>query len=221
MRQILLAAALLCSIMTYGKGDSIMVRNLYCAKADSLVLFMEGNNLIQIYAPGIGAANLKIKSLDRALRVGDIKVKGDTLTALAMPYASGKRLRLIIADKKTNKLYKEVSFMGASIPMPKAKIGSLKDSVVAKKELLNQDNVQMIFPNSLYNYPYRIQKYTFKAQYKDKNISIPVQGLFIPIEIKKAIKELPPNTVVSFTDITATCPDCVGRQLGDIKILVR
>ncbi|MGN6569342.1 MAG: hypothetical protein ACTHJ0_15385 [Flavipsychrobacter sp.] len=221
MKQSLLIAMLLFNIAVYGKGDSVVVRNLYCSRADSLVLFVEGNNVIQVYVPGVSAANLKIKSLDRSLRVGDIKMNGDTLTALAMPYTTGRKLRLIVVDKKTNKLYKEVSFIGANIPEPKAKIGLLKDSVVVKKDLLNQDNLQMIFPNSLYSYPYRIQKYTFKAHYKDKDISIPVQGIFIPIEVKKAIKELPANTFVSFTDIVATCPDCAGRQLGDIKILVR
>ncbi|MBS1687393.1 MAG: hypothetical protein JSS96_01610 [Bacteroidetes bacterium] len=221
MKQFIVLMLLLCSELVYGKGDSVMVRNLYCSKADSMVLFVEGNNVIQVYGAGVSAAELKLKSLDRALRIGDIKQQGDTLTALAMPYTTAKRLRLAVVNKKTNKLYKEVSFVAATIPEPKAKIGTLKDSVVTKKELLNQDNVHLVFPNSLYSYPYRIQRYTFKAQYKDKNISIPVQGLFIPIEVKKAIKELPANTVVSFTDITAMCPDCAGRQLRDIKILVR
>ena len=221
MKQFTVLMLLLCSELVYGKGDSVIVRNLYCARADSMVLFVEGNNVIQVYGAGVSAAELKLKSLDRALRIGDIKQHGDTLTALAMPYTTAKKLRLAIVNKKTNKIYREVSFVAATIPEPRAKVGALKDSIVTKKELLNQDNMQMIFPNSLYSYPYRIQKYTFKAQYKDKNISIPVQGLFIPIEVKKAVKELPPNTMVHFTDIMATCPDCAGRQLRDIKILVR
>ncbi|HXS36254.1 MAG TPA: hypothetical protein VN721_06105, partial [Flavipsychrobacter sp.] len=183
--------------------------------------FEDGTNVIEIYIPGVKGSEIKLKSLDRSLRIADIKLKGDTITAWAMPYTTSHKMRLAVMNKKTNKVIKEIDFYGDKIPEPIARVGNLKDSVVDKKDLLNQSAIFFEYPHSLYSYPYRITEYRFTAHYSGKDISLPATGVFIPIEIKKIIKEMPSNTKVIFTDIVASCPQCYQRPLRDIKILVR
>jgi len=222
MKQIILLALLVLICKEgYAKGDSLFVRNLYCSKADTALVFEDGTNVIEIYVPGMKGSDLKLKSMDKSLRIADIKLKGDTITTWAMPYTTSHKMRLAVMDKKTNRIIKNIDFTGAKIPEPIARIGNLKDTAVDKRELLNQTAIFFEYPNSLYSLPYRIAEYRFTAHYSGKDISLPATGVFIPVEIKKIIKEMPANTKVTFTDIVATCPECNPRQLGDIKILVR
>ena len=97
--------------MHKGQTDSMHVWNRYCIRKDTTVLFAGANNIIAVYNPAYKPAQLKIKSLDRALRIGTPEAKGDTLEIMAMPYPDkGKNMRLAIVNSKTGKVLKNHKF---------------------------------------------------------------------------------------------------------------
>ncbi len=207
----------------FAQTDSIKVWNKWCARADTALLFPTANNLIQIYSAGIKPTDLAIKSLDNALKLGTPEIKGDTLSVMAMPYPKyGKRMRLTITNKRTQKLLKTVQFSAGEIPVPVARLGSITSATEAKKkDILDQSFLRVVFANSLYNYPYRIKEYTFKSRMAGRDINIPVKGFFITNEVLTVLSNAPTGAFIEFTGIQATCPECNPRTLTDLKMFVR
>ncbi len=210
------------SFTTLAQADSVRVWNKWCAKKDSMLLFTEGNNLIQIYCPGLKPAEIKVRSLDRSLRIGKPEIKGDTLSVLAMPFPEkGKNLRLSVMHARTSKLIKTINFTCDTLPDPVATVGTLRGSDAKRKDILSQMVMRVVFPGSLYSYPYVIRQYTFRISTPKGSAMIPVKGYYIINDILKEISAAPDGTQILFTDIRATCPECATRQLEDIKMKIR
>jgi hypothetical protein len=202
--------------------DSIRVWNKWCSNADTPVLFNKANNIIIIHVHNIPAGELVIKSLDNALKIAQPEVKGDTISMLAMPYPkSGKRMRLAISRKDNHKLIKTITFTGADIPAPAARLGNITTDKPAKKEILAQNYLRVFFPNSFYNYPYRVKEYTFRTRMGGKDIVIPVKGYTITKEVQNILSLIAEGTFVEFTNITATCPECDTRTLETLRLWVK
>ncbi len=203
-------------------AQAIQVWNKWCAKKDTPLLFNAGNNLIQIYSPVIKPADIKVKSLDKALRIGLPEIKGDTISFMAMPFPEkGKNMRLAIQHKKNSKEIRTVNFVSDSIPQLMAMIGNLKGNEAMKKDILVQQGLRLYFPNSLYSYPYSIKQYTFKIFTAAESAIIPVRGSFFTKDILAEINKAPAGTVFSITDIKATCPDCGTRNVPEIKMKIK
>jgi len=214
---LLLSASLNC----HAQAD-VQVWNKWCAKKDTLLLFNGGNNVIQIYCPSIKPADIKLKSLDKALRIGLPEIKGDTLVVMAMPFPDkGKNMRLAIQYKKNSREIKTVSFVSDSIPQPTAMVGNLRGAEATKKDILVQTGLRVFFPGSLYSYPYTVKQYTFKIAMPNEIATIPVRGNFLGKDILAEINKAPAGTMINFTDIKATCPDCATRAVPDIKMKIR
>ena len=115
------------SLPVFAQADDIHVSNKWCAVKDTPLLFVAGNNLIQIYSPTVKPSEIKIKSLDKSLRIGKPEIKGDTLCVLAMPFPEkGKTMRLAIQSAKNSKVIKTVNFTCAAIPELIATVGTIK-----------------------------------------------------------------------------------------------
>ena len=211
----------ICFTISYAQPDSVVIWNKWCSRKDSMILFTKANNLIQVFAPGLKAADIKIKSIDNNLRIGKEEVKGDTISLLAMPLAAARKTRLSITDRKTGKIIRTVNFNNDSVPQPIAQVGNLTKIEVLRKDILAQLALKVIFPNSLYSYPYRIRQYTFSIHSAKGGATIPVAGPFLTKEILDEIKNAPAGTTCFFTEIKATCPECAMRALGDIKIMIK
>jgi len=205
----------------YGQSDSVRVWNKWCARKDTPVLFMESNNLIEVYAAGVKGSDITIKSLDKKLKVSGPEVKGDTMTILAMPYITGRPMKVAISDKKTGKLIKTVAFYGDKAAVPAAHIGVAKSNEVLRKELMEYITIGTYFPNSLYSYPYKVTQYRFKTHYDKKDVNMVVDGFFLSKEVLEVIRDVPVGTVLQFTDIKATCPSCSPRSLADVNLTVK
>jgi hypothetical protein len=204
------------------QADSIHVWNKWCAKSDTVLLFNQGYNQLQIYSSSIKPGNITLKSLDNSLRIGSPEVKGDTLTVLAMPYAhSGKPMRLAIIDSKTRKTLRTINCYSEDIPKLEARIGNLNMTDVPKATLLTQNVLRPSFPKSLYSYPYRIKEYTFKITSAKGSATINVKGFFLTKEVLTQINDAPVGTEVLFTNIKATCPECETRPVEDIKMKIK
>ncbi len=202
--------------------DSVRVWNKWCADKDSMLLFIAGNNMIQVYSPTLKPEDIKIKSLDKALRIGKPEIKGDTLRVLAMPFPSkGEKMRLSVMHAKTSKQIRLVTFTCDTIPDPIAVFGNLKGNEAKRKDILTQVKLNLIFPGSLYGYPYSIKGYTFKISHAKGSATIPVRGFFITTDVQKEINIAPDGTVMEFTNIMATCPECATRILDDLKIKIK
>lgn len=220
----LAALIIFCTSFSYSnaQSDSFYIWNKWCAKKDTLLLFAEGNNVIQVYCPTRKPIDFKIKSLDKALRIGKPEIKGDTLTVLAMPFpAKGEKMRFAVLDAKTSKQLKLVSFGCDTIPDPIPMMGKLKGTEAKRKDILSQNRLNIIFPGSLYAYPYSIKGYTFKISHDKGAATIPVKGFLIPMDIIKEISAAPDGTTAEFVNIMATCPDCATRTLENIKITIK
>ncbi len=207
---------------TFAQPDSIMVWNKWCAKADTPLLFPTGNNIIQIVSKGIKPADLVVKSLDNALKIGNPEYKGDTISFMAMPYPKyGKRMRLTISQKNNKKVLKTVNFGAEEAPVPTAMLGNIVGDHPARKQLVVQSHLRVGFANSLYSYPYRVKSYTFKARVGGKDITIPVKGSQVTNEITNLMSIAAEGTFVEFTEIKAACYECEPRSLPDLKLWIK
>jgi hypothetical protein len=211
-----------CSALAMAQGDSLQVWNKWCSRKDSMVLFSTANNEIEVYGRGIHPADIKLKSLDYTLRIGPPEVKGDTLSVMAMPHApNGKKMRLVIIDRKSNKTLKTITFYSNDVPAPTTKVGNLPGPEALRKEILAQTGLKVFFPNSLYSYPYRIKQYTFTIHTPQGSVTAPVTGALLTKEVLQQIKDAPSGTIATFTNIIATCPECATRTLEDIDLKIR
>lgn len=207
---------------SFAQNEEVHIRNKWCTSKDSLVLFKDGYNVIQVYGAGLKPTDLKLKSLDKSMRIGVPEVKGDTISVMAMPFPDkGKTMRLAVLSSKTSKQLKVAEFRCDVIPNPSAKIGSLSGGDTKKKDLLAQSVMKVVFPRSLYAYPYSIKQYTFKVSTAKGSAVIPVKGFFLTNEVLKEINAAPEGTVVEFTDIVATCPECKPHPVESVKIRLR
>jgi hypothetical protein len=221
-RLLLFLLSLAVCINGFAQTDSIHVWNKWCAKKDTMLLFVTGNNVIQIYSPTIKPADIKIKSLDKSLRIGLPEIKGDTMSVIAMPFPEkGKKMRLAIQYKKNSKEIKTINFVSDSIPQLMAKVGNLQVNEALKKDILTQVALKAYFPNSLYSYPYGIRQYTFKVTSPTGSAIIPVKGFYITREVLTEINNAPVGTNLQFTDIKATCPECALRPVKDVNLKIK
>lgn len=165
----------------------------------------------------------KLKSLDKSLRIGDAQITDDTLSVLAMPYPERDRqMRLAILNARTSKVIKTVEFVSDSIPQPVARIGNMGDvKDAAKATIVRQTKLRVVFPNSLYSYPYTVSSYTFKDSTPHGPVNYNVKTFFLTGGVIKAISEAPDSSNILFTDIKAICPECATRTLPDVKVKVR
>ena len=216
-----LALCLFCTSVVYARLDSMLVRNKWCTRTDTIVVYQEGWNMIQVFGGDINPNDVRLKSYDSDLRFGSQDVKRDTLNALAMPFAAGKKFKIAVVNKKNGHVIKELYCISEAMPEPQASVGFLKGNTVTKKDLLAQSLLRVIYPGSAYSYPYKILSYTFKAYRSPASITKQVEGTFIPIDIQKIIKDLVPGNAVVFSDIIAVCPECNSRKLKDIKLVVQ
>lgn len=204
------------------QGDSLVVRNKWCSKKDSLLLFYEGNNVIEVFGKGIKPGDIKLKSLDKSLRIGLPEIKGDTLTVLAMPFkGKAKQMRLAILSAKTMKPLKTVEFAADDIPDPIVRLGIIETNEATRETIQRQTKLRMMFPNSLYSYPYHIKQFTFRTKIPRGQVNLPVNGIFINNNILRAVGETPEGDTITFANIEVSCPECATRILQDLRIRIK
>lgn len=212
----------MCSFYAHAQADSVQVWNKWCDRRDTMVLFTAANNVISVYSPTLKPSQLKIKSLDRSLRVGTPEVKGDTLEAMAMPFPEkGKNMRLAVMNSKTNHIIKTINFTSDNVPAIAAKVGNITAPEASKKEVLLQKAIVAYFPKSLYSYPYQVKQYTFHIHTDSVKADISMKNNLITRSMLLTIKNAPVGTVVEFSDIVATCPDCIDKPLENIKLKIK
>ncbi len=219
----LLAFCLLLAILSFSQTDSVQVWNKWCSKKDTLLLFNAGNNVIQFYSLTLKPTEYTVKCVDWAsIKIGNLDIKGDTLSVMAMPYPTkGKFMRIAITNKKTNKVIKTVYFNSDNIPPLTATIGKIHGTEATKADILASVSLKTLFQNSLYSYPYAIKSYTFKTQNTKGNANINVNGFFLTKDVLQQISDAPVGSIIEFTNIKATCPECEPRTLPDIKLKIK
>lgn len=208
----------------YAAGDSlgVVVRNKWCNHKDSVFVYDGGFNLIQVYGKDIKAGEVRIRSQNGNLRIGETELKGDTAQAIAMPKEIDEPMKLTVVNKKTGALIKELTVYGDKLPEPRARLGNkVAGGVVDKKAVLDESYIRVYYPNSYYCYPYKVLRYTFKSKKGNVPMEKEVVGFDIPTDIKMLIKALPANGVAEFTDIMAVCPECYEKKLKNIKIVIK
>ena len=206
------------------KNDNvkIYVRNKWCSNKDTIFVYDGGFNLIQVYGKDVNVNDVRLRSLSGKLRLGEVEVKGDTASAMAMPTESEGEVKLAVVNRKTGAVIKEVTIYCDKLPEPRAKVGNtIKGGIIDKKALLNESFLRVYYHNSSYCYPYKVTGYTFKAKKGNVPMQKEVVGNTIPTDVKQLIKDLPVNGAAEFTEIIAVCPDCYDKKLKDIKILVK
>ena len=210
------------SATAYAQNDSIYISNKWCASKDTLLLFNAENNIIQVYSKTLKPSDIILKPLDKTLRIGKPEIKGDTTSVLAMPYhPNNKPMRLTILNSKTKRVIKTVSFYSEDVPTPIARLGKIQTNEALRKDIIAQQALKVVFPRSLYNYPFTIKQYTFNIHHAKGGATIPVNGYYLTKHMLDEITAAPSGTIVEFTGIKATCPECVTRDLPDIKVKIK
>ena len=204
------------------QNDSIYISNKWCASKDTLLLFNAENNIIQVYSKTLKPSDIILKPLDKTLRIGKPEIKGDTTSVLAMPYhPNNKPMRLAILNSKTKRVIKTVNFYSDDVPPPVARLGKIQTNEALRKDILAQQALKVVFQKSLYNYPFTIKQYTFNIHHAKGGATIPVNGFYLTKHMLDEITAAPAGTIVEFTGIKATCPECVTRDLPDIKVKIK
>lgn len=206
--------------LAHARIDTMVVKNKWCTRTDTIVLYRDGWNMLQVFGGGTDPKDIKLRSYDGDLKIGRQDIKRDTLYALAMPFGTDSKFHFAVQERRSGHVIRDVYCIVEDMPQPQASVGFLKGNKVSKKELLAQSLLRVVYPGSAYDYPYKILGYTFKAYRDPVSVTKQVEGAFIPLEIQKIIKDLKPGTAVVFSDIIAVCPDCNSRRLPDIKLLV-
>jgi hypothetical protein len=217
----ILLPGLLSGLNCFAQQDTFFVWNKWCARKDTLLLFVGSYNVIEVYSPRLKPGDYYLKSMDKTLKVSGEEVSGDTLTMLAMPYTSEKPMRLAIMSKSSSKPIKVLQFAGDVVPVPKVRLGKLKDYEVPKVNVLAQVGLNVYFPNSLYNYPYHVTAFGLKTRYDKADVKLNAKGHLLNRDMEQAITKTPEGSVILFTDIKATCPECVTRPLDDLPIKLK
>ncbi len=222
MKQLFIILLSFGSLSALAQADSIHVWNKWCASKDTMLLFNAEYNLIQVYSKTLKPSDIMLKSLDKTLRIGKPEVKGDTTSVMAMPYhPNNKPMRLAIVSSKTRRVLKTLNFYSDNVPAPVARLGKIQANEALRKDLLQQQGINVVYPKSLYNYPYVVKQYTFSIHHAKGGATIPVIGSFLTKTMLDEMKNAPAGTVVEFTGIKAGCTDCVTKPLGDIKIKIK
>lgn len=222
--RILIFLILVCSLshVSLAQTDSMRVWNKWCSSKDTMVLFDGANNMIQVYSPTLKPTQMTLKAADNSLRMGKPEIIGDTISVLAMPHPSrNKPMRLLVQNSKTKKTIKTVNFYSDDVPPPVARVGTIQASEAWQKDILKQTALKVIFPKSLYSYPYTVKQYIFKIHHEKGGATIPVNGAFLTKEILAQIKDAPAGTIMEFTDIKASCPECVIKSLADLRLKIK
>ena len=81
--------------------------------------------------------------------------------------------------------------------------------------------MKVYFPNSFYNYPYRVTQYTFHIKTDKVDFTRPVTGQALPVDVLMKIKDAPEGTVIEFSGIRVTCPECTEKTIGDFKMKIK
>jgi hypothetical protein len=223
MKQVLIGI-LLCvaGLRAFAQTDSVHVWNKWCSSRDTMLLFEAANNTIQVCCRALKPSEIILKPVDKTLRIGKPEVKGDTISVLAMPYPSrNKPMRLAVLNAKTKKTLRTVDFYSDEVPAPVARVGNIQTSEALRKDILAQNSLKVAFPKSLYSYPYTVKQYIFKVHTPAGSATVPVNGFYLTKSILAQIKDAPAGTILEFTDIKATCPECATRDLGDMKLKIK
>ena len=220
-QSLFMAVLLICSISVFAQKDSIYVWNKWCSRRDTLLLFTASYNVIEVYCPSLQAKDISLKSLDKTLKISNIEIEGDTLTEMAMPYTIEKPMRLALVNNNTGKVIKTILFTGDEVPNPRARLGHIHADEAPKMNILAQVGLKIEFPNSLYSYPYHIKQFGFKTHYNKTDINLTANGYLITKDMENAISNAPVGTIIEFTDIKATCPECVIRTLDNLRLKVQ
>lgn len=219
---LLLIVILLTGCTAIAQTDSIYVWNKWCARADSPVLFATANNVVYIHCKTIKATDIAIKSLDYGLMISPPEIKNDTIFFMAMPYPKkSKRMRMTVTNKHTQKVLRTVNFTCEEAPQPVAKLGTINGTEAAKRDIMAQSVLRVVFLNSLYSYPYYVKEYKLKSRIAGKDILIPVKGNKVTKEIMNILEIAPTGAFLDFVDIKASCPDCSPRDLPNMRVWVR
>jgi hypothetical protein len=218
---ILMGLCLLSFSSAWCHADTVVLRNKWCTRTDTIELYKDGWNLLQVYGGDVVPGEVKFRSYDGDLKIGTAEVKKDTLSALAMPFELGKKFKIAVVEKRSGHLIKEIWCISRPLPEPVAVVGFLQGNAVTKKDLLAQSLLRVTYPGSGYCYPYKILSYSFKAYRSPVSVTKQVEGTFISLDVQKVIKELAPGTAVVFGDIIAICPECNSRKLKDIKLVLK
>lgn len=222
MRKWFLSALCLLSFgSAWAHVDTVVVRNKWCTRTDTIELYKDGWNLLQVYGGDVVPGEVKFRSYDGDLKIGVGDVKKDTLSALAMPFEVGKKFRIAVVEKRSGHLVKDIWCISRPLPEPAPVVGFLQGNTVTKKDLLAQSLLRVTYPGSAYCYPYKILSYSFKAYRQPASVTKQVEGAFIPLDVQKIIKDLVPGVAVVFSDIIAICPECNSRRLKDIKLVLK
>lgn len=221
-RLAILIPLLIAHSLLWAQSNDIKAWNKWCSRKDTMVLFEHGNNQVQVFSTSFKPSEVTVKSLDRSLRIGAPEIVGDTLNILAMPYPKmGKQMRLAVINNKTRKTLTTINCAYDSIPKLVATIGNLSGKEIPKASVLAQNVLRINFPKSLYSYPYRIKQYTFQVSTAKGSASLNVKGFFLTKDVLTEISNVPAGTEIVFTNIQATCPECVTKQVEDIRIKLR
>ena len=222
MRRLIFILLCFISISVLAQDDTIHVCNKWCATRDTSLLFNAGYNLVQIYSKTLKPSDILLKPLDKTLRIGKPEIKGDTTSVMAMPYhPQNKPMRLAILNRKTKRVIKTINFTSDDVPAPVARLGKITTYEAQRKDILAQQALKVVFPKSLYNYPYVVKQYTFNIHHAKGGATIPVIGYYLAKGMLDEIKNAPSGTEVVFSGIKATCPQCETRDLPDIKIKIK
>ena len=135
-------------------------------------------------------------------------------------YADTDTLRLYQADSLVLTRTYEIKKIGNPI----SQLGDIADTTATIQQILENPKLIVVIPDCYYDHRYRVFYFrvTFlKATGDTLRTFDRTNGNQLTKAQTKTISDLKTGDKIEFTEITATCPNCVNRRLSPLTIMIK
>ncbi len=129
-------------------------------------------------------------------------------------------LRLFQGDR----LLFEEPYEVRTIPDPVARLGEIKTNSASVNQILGDPVVHIVIDDCYWDHEYTFKSFDMKLIDASGNIILSrddIEGVEIPTDIQKEIKELHHGDAVLIKNIIAYCPSCPGKVMSPISITIK
>lgn len=200
---------------------TVAVPNVVVSPTAMNVLYYGIDNPIDVSVPGVGSDKISVRMTNGTIPRGKFQnFRGDFI---AKPAEVGKDAQIIVsADVNGRRMdFPPVVFRVRRIPDPVAKFGGLASGNIAKEAAMVAPGVVAALDNFEFNLKYEVNSYKMIYYAQGFANTLEARGPALTEPMKAAIRNLRNGQEFFFTEIRATGPDKITRDLPAIALTIR
>jgi gliding motility-associated protein GldM len=200
---------------------TVAVPNVVVSPTAMNVLYFGIDNPIDVSVPGVGSDKISVRMTNGTIPRGKFQnFRGDFI---AKPAEVGKDAQIIVsADVNGRRMdFPPVVFRVRRIPDPVAKFGGLASGNIAKEAAMVAPGVVAALDNFEFDLKYEVNSYKMIYYAQGFANTLEARGPALTEPMKAAIRNLRNGQEFFFTEIRATGPDKITRDLPAIALTIR